>query len=621
MQQLNDSVINYLDLPKTNYAIQINGAWGIGKTYYIEEILTDIIKNKYENANNEYRVCYVSLNGLSTVEQIGEAVFLELANAKNKLAVQGFKMLGKYGGAFTSFAGPFKDFGDQILNDFSSATSEKLKNKTTSFLSNHVIIFDDLERISDNLSIKEVFGYVYTNYIEDQYAKIIFVSNDEEISGKSEYKLVKEKIIGRTLTFKQPSPNIIEEIINRVYKEQLNFINFFVDNKKEILEAIHFVLPELNLRTIRFVFDTFNILYNQTKDIIDDIDLFKKIMQTVFLNILIVSEEYKKGNIESVSQLSFAHEQRIYFTKYLNKKNNEETFESQFINRYSKVNQFVNIDSYYFESITQFIINGYINKEDYNRQILSYYEMKIKLYGSNSSSNPMSILKQFNSFDELDVKNAQKTVLTKVKNGEYSANEYLEVYELISFFEEVDIFLIDENKDDAFKIGFEIALEKWSPEVNDFYYSGQVLKEENRSLLFEMKNALSQKYEKIILTKKNENVANWLKEIISEEFDPNSFNKIEQIDNLFKIFVDLKVVEKYIACYRTFSYYLSGFLNQKYLRISNAEDFYSQDLPYIDNFIEQIELLLSENNLDKIFVYNINELLQRVKKIKHHISL
>lgn len=78
MQQLNDVVISYLSLPKTNYAIQINGPWGIGKTHYITHTLANLIESIHieNDSTPKFKVCYVSLNGFSSVEQIGEAVFL-----------------------------------------------------------------------------------------------------------------------------------------------------------------------------------------------------------------------------------------------------------------------------------------------------------------------------------------------------------------------------------------------------------------------------------------------------------------------------------------------------------------------------------------------------------------
>src|SRR5699024_7847559 len=302
---------------------------------YITHTLPDIIA-EVQNDNDatpRYKVCYVSLNGFSSVEQIGEAVFFELADTKNKFAVQGMKMVGKYGLTMTSFAGPFKEISDQILKGISETTSEKIKTNATNELSNYVIIFDDLERISDTLSIKEVFGYINSNYLENQYAKVIFVSNDEEIYEKEAYNLTKEKIISKTLSFKNISSDIVEEIFTSVYKEQTDFMELFSGNKENILEAVYFVLPKLNLRTIRFVFDTFNIFYNQTKQIVKDPSDLERIMQTVFLNILIISAEYKEGNIASVDQMAFAHGESIYFSKTINKKD-EVSFEKNFIDRY-----------------------------------------------------------------------------------------------------------------------------------------------------------------------------------------------------------------------------------------------------------------------------------------------
>lgn len=619
MKQLNDVVLSYLSLPKTNYAIQINGPWGIGKTHYITHTLTDIIAGVQNDndATPRFKVCYVSLNGFSSVEQIGEAVFFELANTKNKFVVQGMKMVGKYGSTMTSFAGPFKEISDQILKGISGTTSERIKTNVTNNLSNYVIIFDDLERISDTLSIKEVFGYINSNYLEIQYAKVIFVSNDAEIYEKEAYNLTKEKIIGKTLSFKNISSDIVEDIFTSVYEEQTDFMKFFADNKGNILEAVYFVLPKLNLRTIRFVFDTFNIFYNQTKHIVKDPTDLERIMQTVFLNILIVSAEYKEGNIFSVDQMAFAHGESIYFSKTFNKKD-EASFEKNFIDRYYGKSNFINNYVYFFEAITQFILDGFTDMEEYGKQVSTYLSKLKRACGSGDNLDPIQILNDFRTFSEDKVREAQQNILQKIENGEFLASEYLGMYSLFSYFEEIDLILVEENKDSIFKKGFEIAFQKWMP--NSYEYPHWREREKEGNFYYEMKDALIEKNKKLKAEQVKENITQWIKEVIEGDLNAETYKKVEFENNLFKILIELNVVEEYVVNNKVFVNHLTGFLHHKYLQVSNAKDFYSQEIPFIEQFIEQIEHFAPKSKIDRIFNFNISELVEQLKKVKVHVS-
>jgi len=619
VKHLSDVVLSYLSLPKTNYAIQINGPWGIGKTHYITHTLPDIIA-EVQNDNDatpRYKVCYVSLNGFSSVEQIGEAVFFELADTKNKFAVQGMKMVGKYGLTMTSFAGPFKEISDQILKGISETTSEKIKTNATNELSNYVIIFDDLERISDTLSIKEVFGYINSNYLENQYAKVIFVSNDEEIYEKEAYNLTKEKIISKTLSFKNISSDIVEEIFTSVYKEQTDFMELFSGNKENILEAVYFVLPKLNLRTIRFVFDTFNIFYNQTKQIVKDPSDLERIMQTVFLNILIISAEYKEGNIASVDQMAFAHGESIYFSKTINKKD-EVSFEKNFIDRYYGKSNFINKYVYFFEAITQFILDGFTDMEEYEKQVLTYLSKWKRANRSGEELDPIQILHDFRMYSEDRVKEAQQNLLQKIENGELLASEYLGMYSLFSFFEEIGLILVEVNKDSIFKKGFEIALQKWRPD--NYEYPHWRESEKQGDFYYEMKSALIEKSKNLKSEKVKENITQWITEVIDGDLNAETYKKIEYEENFFRYLIELNIVEEYVINNNNFVNHLTGFLHHKYLRVSNAEDFHSQEIPYIEQFIEQIEHLASRSKIDRILSFNISELVEQLKKVKDHIS-
>ena len=74
--ELTDYIKNYLENDKTRRAIMLTGEWGCGKSYYIQNILTnELNKNKQD-------VAVVSLYGVKTVAELNKSIYLELRTKK-----------------------------------------------------------------------------------------------------------------------------------------------------------------------------------------------------------------------------------------------------------------------------------------------------------------------------------------------------------------------------------------------------------------------------------------------------------------------------------------------------------------------------------------------------------
>lgn len=153
-----------------HYALLINGSWGCGKTFFIDNALVPHIREELKMDVN-----YVSLYGISSVDAINEA--LSIQAIKDKIYTMfNIKVDGKVG-EISSVAGSF--FFKNILPKLGIGESEP--QKILSILpdySNNVIIFDDLERCG--LEINEVLGYI-NGFIEHTSAAVILVANEKEI--------------------------------------------------------------------------------------------------------------------------------------------------------------------------------------------------------------------------------------------------------------------------------------------------------------------------------------------------------------------------------------------------------------------------------------------------------
>lgn len=60
-QQIKEEVLRYLKDESYQYAILIDGEWGSGKTYFVNNILTKEIKKQEEKTEKPRSVKYISL--------------------------------------------------------------------------------------------------------------------------------------------------------------------------------------------------------------------------------------------------------------------------------------------------------------------------------------------------------------------------------------------------------------------------------------------------------------------------------------------------------------------------------------------------------------------------------
>ena len=71
--ELTKYIKNYLENDKTRSAIMLTGAWGCGKSYYIQNDLVPALTDKEEN-----RCVVVSLYGIKSLEALSKSIYLEV---------------------------------------------------------------------------------------------------------------------------------------------------------------------------------------------------------------------------------------------------------------------------------------------------------------------------------------------------------------------------------------------------------------------------------------------------------------------------------------------------------------------------------------------------------------
>jgi hypothetical protein len=176
--------------------IAISGEWGVGKTYTWNTELAEVRANKSYALG---RYSYVSLFGISSLDSLKLAVFenleflepppvsaidkgLQLANIASTNVKKLLRLAPAlpYVGKVFDRAGPFY----------------------FSIVRNQIICIDDLERRSQDLTLKEVFGLI--SFLREQRAcKVALLFNVDSLSEKdrSEFDTLFEKVIDAQLIF------------------------------------------------------------------------------------------------------------------------------------------------------------------------------------------------------------------------------------------------------------------------------------------------------------------------------------------------------------------------------------------------------------------------------------
>ena len=148
------------------------------------------------------KVVYVSLYGLSTIEEIDaamlQAIYPALGWKVTKLGARIGKMLLKHGGYDADFK----------LSEVVSKSGADL------------YVFDDLERC--DAPINRVLGYI-NQFVEHDDSKVIIIANDAEIAAKKtkkrkEYERRREKLIGKILE------------VQSAFDEAFNYFCSFIDD-------------------------------------------------------------------------------------------------------------------------------------------------------------------------------------------------------------------------------------------------------------------------------------------------------------------------------------------------------------------------------------------------------
>lgn len=292
-RELLERLKNYLQIKETNYAILIDGDWGIGKTYFVKKNI-DLLLEKAPEIRKRYKgFIYISLYGIKETSRIDSRIssnilsrskiFKSLKNKTKSAEMIStlFKIPFINENAFNDVAMEFQNFNQYVLIFDDLERSDVPINELLGYINNlveseqiKVIVVGnqteiDVSRLSRNQELKYIFSFFYkkmNNEITDSKKNInkneIKELTDKFFRESEEYLIIKEKTFGFIYKFQPDVEPILTEFINRYLNKNRKFLSS--DKLKEIIDK-HEIK---NLRTVIIAFSNFRMI----EEYIDKID-------------------------------------------------------------------------------------------------------------------------------------------------------------------------------------------------------------------------------------------------------------------------------------------------------------------------------------------------------------
>jgi hypothetical protein len=354
-KSINSHVEEYLDyycsieLPRS--AVLIKGQWGSGKTWFIKQyyIKQYYIKQYYKKNNpreidiwidpvdlillgelwhkvnfvgkawryffkkgqiSSKKFLYVSLYGLDTLSAIDEAIFQELHPlwGSEQVRIVGNIIKGFLNGSLKiDLNGTGKDIASWNIKipDLPRKVKDSNKKKTNK----RVLVFDDLERCSINIS--NLLGYI-NQFVEHQNPGIIILADESKISDK-DYLNFKEKLVGKSFNVVPDFENALKSFASEV-KEPI--IEKFVCDHIDFIKDLYSTKANReNLRTLRnMVLDLKRIfIYFPSKAKENP-----EILKDIFKFLMLFSIEISSAKIKSSDIAKLVHEYKsLYVSRSL----------------------------------------------------------------------------------------------------------------------------------------------------------------------------------------------------------------------------------------------------------------------------------------------------------------
>ena len=473
MDELVESILDYVRSDYTDYAVMLNGEWGSGKTFFWNNKIKPKIEAMQKDGR-KLRTIYMSLYGISNLEEISKKIFIETTQLMDK-------DLKKFMDANDENIVPeYAKTGLDMANFFGvSANGDKIDYEEFFDTEDKVLCFDDLERA--NVDVIDILGYI-NNFVEHDHIKTIIICNEKELSTKlknnniemktfiatylldkegklgnkekekplaqdiketienvfdkaNDYERIKEKLIGETFEYAPEFNYIISGLLMR-YESDPDLIRFLNENTNLIVNTFN-KSGTRNLRILKHalsdfkkIFDVVNKSYPNTNH---------RVLQTMLIFTIAISFEIKAGKITK--------------DKFVNINSNEEykailvSSRTFMDNRQFYIKEFDNNYYYNFKAEYRFFkfIEMYVRTRIFDMKVFKDdMDMIINTVDTDKLPGYKRLLtEEYWKISEDQFDKVIDNVINDVKAGNIRPIDIVKLYAYFNFFKKKDLLVYD----------------------------------------------------------------------------------------------------------------------------------------------------------------------------------
>ena len=606
MDELVESVLDYIRKPYTDHAVMINGEWGSGKTYFWNNKVRSKIESTDINGKR-YRTIYMSLYGISNLDDISKKIFMEMNPNLNKSIK---KILDS---RHMSSIPEYVKNGIDMANSFGiMQPNEKVDFSKFFEMDDKVLCFDDLERA--NVDVIDVLGYI-NNFVEHDHIKTIIICNEKELSKKlkstnvemktfiatyilnhegkikpetpdtealvdyseenpdenkpmveliedkiehifdkaNDYERIKEKLIGETFEYVPEFNYIINGVLMR-YESNPQLIQFLRKNSTLIVQTFN-RSGTRNLRILKHALNDFQKIFEITKKYYADIS--DTVLKSLLIFTIAVSFEIKAGKItkDKLKDINSLDEYKMILVASKLMKDNKQFYIKEFDNNYYFT---FKTDYRFFKFVEHYVRTRIFDMRIFRDDMEAIVSQETK---GNIPSYKRLLTEDYWKIEDQEFNQVVTETLDDIKAGRLQLVEYLKLYVIFNFFIQKGLMDIDmEFLKITFINGMNMAAANstYCPNVESYLNGLELeLDDENVGYIYEHFNNLN------LQTKEKEYIN------VSKEFFEMIPDKIERLAEVF--------VEKHLDV-PIMKYYNMNTLFERILLLNNEDVVLFKDL-------------------------------------------
>ncbi|MGJ3737399.1 P-loop NTPase fold protein [Lactiplantibacillus argentoratensis] len=607
--QLFSSLSNYIN-GQDHLAVMVDGPWGSGKTFFFKHHFIPCICKKH-------RTVYFSVYGYESLNELKTALFNQLF--VTSLGMQGDKentksMIKDLASLTKGTIGAFNK-----LKPFVSLahTAENILIKNRLLSQNKtpasVLIIDDLERISPQIHISDLMGFLLTDLIEDYGYRVILIGNSEEIQEGEKFLSMREKVVSRVLLFTYDSKDIKEEFL------QHSNIAFLQDNSDWLVEIIEDYSRhnerQLNLRTLEFILSTFKLIDKNLNQYFEENpeqnSYSKEIKRSVFANLFVIATEYRTGiltrkNLKDIDPLL---DTRNFYFMHM-KDDEEKSPAEQLTIKYHNNTNLTKVIMY-DSSVTNAIFNGSFSAQH-------FVDCWKGLFKPQETISNLDKISNFREMTDDQLKELENQLLKDACRQEAKINDILSTLNYFIFFDQNNIYFGNNDYLDKLLKALKYAVEqslgnnKSSYDFGFFRFKYSALANDTNVL---------QNIHDIFNEVEAENHRLKAQKLVNAIFenDNETIRNIARSDtkiNIFKELLESNYLNNALLEPKSKATLLDNYLNSEYLHVSNSHDFHHGEQSDISKLIKKIEnYTQTDNSIGQIDRFNLNNLVKTLKDI------